>query len=46
MSLITYAKNGNLKVFWQKLNKISKKTNMSKIKLFNKFLNCFLIDIL
>ncbi len=42
MSLITYAKNGNLKVFWQKLNKISKKTNMSKIKLFNKFLNCFL----
>lgn len=42
MSLISYAMRGSLKNFWNRLDKISKETNKSKIVLFNKFLNCFL----
>lgn len=42
MSIVVYAVKGNLGNFWKKLDKVSHDTNMSKIKLFNKFLSCFL----
>jgi len=42
MSMVVYAIKGNLGNFWKKLDIISKDTNISKIKLFNKFLSCFL----
>ena len=44
MSIISYALKGSLGNFLQKLDKVSIETNTSKIKLFNKFLKCFIIN--
>lgn len=41
MSIVGYAIKGNIKNFNNKLNKISEKTWISKIKLQTKFLSCF-----
>lgn len=43
MSMISYALSGNLKNFSNKLTEVSKKTNKSKIHLFNHFLHCFFL---
>lgn len=41
MSIVSYALKGNLGNFLKKLDKVSEENNISKIKLFNKFLYCF-----
>ena len=41
MSIVSYALKGNIKNFNSKLDKISEKTGISKIKLQTKFLSCF-----
>ena len=41
MSIVSYALKGNIKNFNNKLDKISEKTGINKIKLQAKFLSCF-----
>ena len=42
MSIVSYALKGNLNNFLKKLDVISKEEKISKFKLFNKFLYCFI----
>lgn len=44
MSIISYALKGNLGNFWKKLDKVAQENNISKVKLFNKFLYCFRVS--
>ncbi len=44
MGIISYALKGNLGNFLKKLDKVSEETKMSKLKLFNKFLKCFMMQ--
>lgn len=41
MGIVSYALKGNIKNFNKKLDRISEKTGISKIKLQSKFLSCF-----
>ena len=41
MGIVNYALKGNIKNFNKKLDRISEKTGISKIKLQSKFLSCF-----
>ncbi len=42
MGIISYALKGSLGNFLKKLDKVAEETNISKRKLFNKFLKCFI----
>lgn len=44
MSIISYALKGSLGNFLKKLDEVSDKTQISKVKLFNKFLKCLIIN--